>query len=125
VATHGLTPLGIRTAHSCPFPCRCQDPAPRAALIQVKLNSAVHIGTPVRTTETVYRYELRPVITTGADVRDKIFTTAQREDSQLISLTESVNICSVRHPAPRGPGFPLANPQPQPGYAEVMTEPEA
>jgi len=32
-----------------------------------------------RTTETVYRYELRPVITTGADVMDKIFTAAQRE----------------------------------------------
>ena len=31
-----------------------------------------------RTTETVYRYELRPVITTGADVMDKIFTAAQR-----------------------------------------------
>ena len=32
-----------------------------------------------RTTETIYRHELRPVITTGADVMDKIFTTAQRE----------------------------------------------
>ena len=32
-----------------------------------------------RTTETVYRYELRPIITTGADVMDKIFTAAQRE----------------------------------------------
>jgi len=32
-----------------------------------------------RTTETVYRYELRPVITTGADVMDKIFTAAQRQ----------------------------------------------
>jgi len=27
-----------------------------------------------RTTETIYRHELRPVITTGADVMDKIFT---------------------------------------------------
>jgi hypothetical protein len=26
-----------------------------------------------RTTETIYRHELRPVITTGADVMDKIF----------------------------------------------------
>ena len=32
-----------------------------------------------RTTETVYRYELRPVITTGADVMDKIFTAARCE----------------------------------------------
>jgi hypothetical protein len=32
-----------------------------------------------RTTETIYRHELRPVITTGADVMDKIFTAAQRE----------------------------------------------
>src|SRR6266567_872839 len=32
-----------------------------------------------RTTETIYRHELRPVITTGADVMDKIFTSAQRE----------------------------------------------
>lgn len=32
-----------------------------------------------RTTETIYRYELRPVITTGADVMDKIFTAAERE----------------------------------------------
>jgi len=31
------------------------------------------------TTELVYRHELRPVITTGADVMDKIFTTAERE----------------------------------------------
>ena len=28
-----------------------------------------------RTTETIYRHELRPVITTGADVMDKIFTS--------------------------------------------------
>ena len=26
-----------------------------------------------RTTETIYRHELRPVITTGADVMDRIF----------------------------------------------------
>jgi hypothetical protein len=26
-----------------------------------------------RTTEVIYRHELRPVITTGADVMDKIF----------------------------------------------------
>jgi integrase len=32
-----------------------------------------------RTTETIYRHELRPVITTGADIMDKIFTAAQRE----------------------------------------------
>ena len=32
-----------------------------------------------RTTETIYRHELRPVITTGADVMDKLFTAAQRE----------------------------------------------
>ena len=32
-----------------------------------------------RTTETIYRHELRPVITTGADVMDKIFITADRE----------------------------------------------
>ena len=32
-----------------------------------------------RTTETIYRHELRPVITTGADVMDKIFTAAERE----------------------------------------------
>ena len=32
-----------------------------------------------RTTETIYRHELRPVITTGADVMDKIFTEAERE----------------------------------------------
>ncbi len=32
-----------------------------------------------RTTQTVYRYELRPLITTGADVMDKIFTVAERE----------------------------------------------
>ena len=31
-----------------------------------------------RTTETIYRRELRPVITTGADVMDKIFTAAER-----------------------------------------------
>ena len=33
----------------------------------------------LRTTETIYRHELRPVITTGADVMDKIFTAAERE----------------------------------------------
>jgi hypothetical protein len=27
----------------------------------------------LRTTETIYRHELRPVITTGTDVMDKIF----------------------------------------------------
>lgn len=32
-----------------------------------------------RTTETIYRHELRPVITTGADVMAKMFTSAQRE----------------------------------------------
>jgi integrase len=32
-----------------------------------------------RTTETICRHELRPVITTGADVMDKIFTAAERE----------------------------------------------
>jgi len=32
-----------------------------------------------RTTETIYRHELRPVITTGADIMDKIFTAAERE----------------------------------------------
>jgi integrase len=32
-----------------------------------------------RTTETIYRHELRPVITTGADVMDKIFTAAEHE----------------------------------------------
>ena len=32
-----------------------------------------------RTTETIYRHELRPVIATGADVMDKIFTAAERE----------------------------------------------
>ena len=32
-----------------------------------------------RTTETIYRHELRPVITTGADVMDKIFTAVGRE----------------------------------------------
>ena len=32
-----------------------------------------------RTTETIYRHELRPVITTGADVIDKIFTAAEHE----------------------------------------------
>jgi hypothetical protein len=32
-----------------------------------------------RTTETIYRHELRPVITTGADVMDKIFTAVQRD----------------------------------------------
>jgi len=32
-----------------------------------------------RTTETIYRHELRPVITTGADVMDKIFTGTERE----------------------------------------------
>ena len=32
-----------------------------------------------RTTETIYRHELRPVITTGADVMDKIFIAAQHE----------------------------------------------
>jgi integrase len=32
-----------------------------------------------RATETIYRHELRPVITTGADVMDKIFTAAPRE----------------------------------------------
>ena len=32
-----------------------------------------------RTTETIYRHELHPVITTGADVMDKIFTAAERE----------------------------------------------
>ena len=32
-----------------------------------------------RTTETIYRHELRPVITTGADVMDKIFTAAGHE----------------------------------------------
>jgi hypothetical protein len=34
-----------------------------------------------RTTETVYRHELRPVITTGADVMDKIFTERSVMDS--------------------------------------------
>ena len=32
-----------------------------------------------RTTETIYRHELRPVITTGADVMHKIFTAAEHE----------------------------------------------
>ena len=32
-----------------------------------------------RTTETIYRHELRPVISTGTDVMDKIFTAAQGE----------------------------------------------
>ena len=32
-----------------------------------------------RTTETVYRHELRPVITTGADVMDRIFAAAEHE----------------------------------------------
>jgi hypothetical protein len=32
---------------------------------------AGHSGS--HTTETIYRHELRPVITTGADMRDKIF----------------------------------------------------
>jgi len=32
-----------------------------------------------RTTETIYRHELRPVITTGADLMDKVFTAAERE----------------------------------------------
>ena len=32
-----------------------------------------------RTTETIYRHELRPVITTGADVMDKIFAAAEGE----------------------------------------------
>ena len=31
--------------------------------------------TSSRTTEVVYRRELRPVITTGAEVMDKIFST--------------------------------------------------
>jgi integrase len=31
------------------------------------------------TTETIYRHELRPVITTGTDVMDKIFTAAQHQ----------------------------------------------
>jgi len=34
-------------------------------------------GSP--TTETIYRHELRPVITTGADLMDKIFTAAEGE----------------------------------------------
>ena len=38
---------------------------------------AGHSGS--RTTETIYRHELRPVITTGADVMDKIFTGTERE----------------------------------------------
>jgi integrase len=49
-----------------------------------------------RTTETIYRHELRPVITTGADVMDKMFTAAEREDNQ-----------------------------PQPGDGGVMTQPGA
>jgi hypothetical protein len=32
-----------------------------------------------RSIETIYRHELRPVITTGADVMDKIFTAAEHE----------------------------------------------
>ena len=32
-----------------------------------------------RTTETIYRHELRPVITTGADAMDKIFAAAERK----------------------------------------------
>jgi hypothetical protein len=32
-----------------------------------------------RTMETIYRHELRPVITAGADVKDKIFTAAEHE----------------------------------------------
>ena len=32
-----------------------------------------------RTPEPIYRHELRPVITTGADVMDKIFTATQPE----------------------------------------------
>lgn len=32
-----------------------------------------------RTTETIYRHELRSVVTIGAVVMDKIFTVAQRE----------------------------------------------
>jgi integrase len=31
-----------------------------------------------RTTETIYRHELHPVITTGADVMDKIFAASTR-----------------------------------------------
>ncbi len=38
---------------------------------------AGHASSP--TAETIYRHELRPVITTGADVMDKIFTAAESE----------------------------------------------
>ena len=34
-----------------------------------------------RTTEVIYRRELRPVITTGAEVMDQIFRTKQRRDA--------------------------------------------
>ena len=34
-----------------------------------------------RTTEVIYRRELRPVITTGAEVMDQIFRSKQRQGS--------------------------------------------
>ena len=34
-----------------------------------------------RTTEVIYRRELRPVITTGAEVMDQIFRPEQRRES--------------------------------------------
>ena len=38
-----------------------------------------------RTTEVVYRRELRPVITTGAEIMDQIFWPKQRRTSTVIT----------------------------------------
>jgi hypothetical protein len=42
-----------------------------------------------RTTETIYRHELRPVITTGAVVMDKIFMRRSARDSRFSSAIQS------------------------------------
>ena len=57
-----------------------------------------------RTTETIYRHELRPVITTGADVMDQLFAAAQRDGSlgprhHAASASHDVMIGLSSHPS--------------------------
>ena len=73
---------GILGMHQCaPFvfttPARPTDPAPGTRAAPELDRLAGHASS--RTTATIYRHELRPVITTGADVMDKIFTAVHRE----------------------------------------------
>ncbi len=49
-----------------------------------------------RTTEVIYRRELWPVITTGAEVMDQIFRPKQREIQPASGAHERVKLAAVR-----------------------------